>query len=126
MSLKVELEIWSAALDDFDKGEYDNAALHFQKIAETSRIHYNLGIILAIKSDHRNAIWSLRRGLESFRGSLLCPFPVLQDCEIKAHRLIRQSMRDNHTIDYKQLGLDYQLYRFAIGSVIYLQLLIPK
>lgn len=58
MSLKAELETWSAALEayDFTPPDLSLALNHFGRIAETSKIEWNIGIILATLGRHGEAV----------------------------------------------------------------------
>jgi neutrophil factor 2 len=56
MSLKNELLIYSAALEAFDTSNLSIALSHFAKISETSKIQWNMGIILATMGRHNEAI----------------------------------------------------------------------
>lgn len=56
MSLKAELETWAAALKAYDAEDFSSSLDEFTKIAESSKIHWNLGIILATLGDHQKAV----------------------------------------------------------------------
>ena len=56
MSLKNELLIYQAALEAFDTRNLSLALSHFGKISETSKIQWNMGIILATMGRHNEAI----------------------------------------------------------------------
>jgi len=56
MSLKNELLIYQAALEAFDTSNLSLALSHFGKISETSKIQWNMGIILATMGRHSEAI----------------------------------------------------------------------
>lgn len=56
MSLKNELLIYQAALEAFDTSNLSLALTHFGKISETSKIQWNMGIILATMGRHDEAI----------------------------------------------------------------------
>lgn len=56
MSLKSELLIYQAALDAFDDRQYSSALSEFAKIAETSKVQWNMGMILAQMGRHNEAI----------------------------------------------------------------------
>ena len=47
MSLKQELQTWSDALQAYEREDYDASLALFASIAESSRIHFNIGIIYA-------------------------------------------------------------------------------
>lgn len=56
MSLKAELETWANALEAYDGNELNEAMRHFEKISDTSKICWNIGIILATMGRHEEAI----------------------------------------------------------------------
>jgi neutrophil factor 2 len=56
MSLKSELLIYSAALEAFGTSNLSLALSHFAKISETSKIQWNMGIILATMGRRNEAI----------------------------------------------------------------------
>ena len=56
MSLKAELETWAAALKAYDDQDFDQALQCFERIADTSKICWNIGIILATLGRHEEAV----------------------------------------------------------------------
>ena len=56
MSLKAELDTWAAALEAYDADDLDGAMRHFRKIADTSKVCWNIGIILATLGRHEEAV----------------------------------------------------------------------
>lgn len=56
MSLKSELLTYQAALEAYDTRQYSLALDHFGKIAETSKVQWNMGVILASMGRHDEAI----------------------------------------------------------------------
>jgi tetratricopeptide (TPR) repeat protein len=56
MSLKAELETWAAALKAYDDNDPATAIRLFEKIGETSKICWNIGIILATLGRHAEAV----------------------------------------------------------------------
>jgi neutrophil factor 2 len=56
MSLKNELLIYQAALEAFDTRNLSLALSEFEKISETSKIQWNMGIVLATMGRHNEAI----------------------------------------------------------------------
>jgi neutrophil factor 2 len=56
MSLKAELETWATALKAYDGNDYDLAIEHFEQIADTSKVVWNIGIILATLGRHEEAV----------------------------------------------------------------------
>lgn len=64
LSLKEELETWAAALESYDKEEYEKALEQFNAIAESSRIWFNVGIIHATIGQHEEAIRCFRQACD--------------------------------------------------------------
>ena len=56
MSLKSELQTHSAALKAYNSSNYPTALDLFAKIAETSKIQWNMGVILAMMGQHERAV----------------------------------------------------------------------
>jgi hypothetical protein len=56
MSLKSELLIYTAALEAYDTSQYSVALAQFSRIGETSKVQWNMGIILATMGRHGEAI----------------------------------------------------------------------
>lgn len=56
LSLKAELEIWASALRAYESQDLDEAITQFERIADTSKINWNIGIILATLGDHELAL----------------------------------------------------------------------
>lgn len=60
MSLKQEIETWVAALARYDNNEFDDALNEFDKIGDTSKILFNMGVIHATLGEHEKAVGSTR------------------------------------------------------------------
>lgn len=58
---QAEIEIWVKALEAFEKKDYSEAILHFSKIADSSRIMFNVGMVHAAMGDHNAAIAAYRQ-----------------------------------------------------------------
>ncbi|KAG8967536.1 hypothetical protein FRC03_009789 [Tulasnella sp. 419] len=56
MSLKAELEAWAAALKAYDEQDYEKALESFSRIADTSKILTNIGLIYATIGQHELAV----------------------------------------------------------------------
>ena len=56
MSLKAELETWASALTAYETQDLPLAMSQFDKIADTSKINWNIGIILATMGEHEQAV----------------------------------------------------------------------
>lgn len=63
MSLKAELEAWSAALQA-SMTDLPGAIRLFEGIGDTSKIEWNIGILLATLGRHLEAIARFRRATE--------------------------------------------------------------
>ncbi|GAA5980992.1 hypothetical protein JCM10908_003943 [Rhodotorula pacifica] len=132
MSLKHELEVWISALEAFDAREYDSALRQFEKISYYSKVLFNTAVIHATRGQHERAITDFARAIT------LDPFFAVAHFQLGVSAFLLGQMEearksfdralslfhDNHTIDYRQLGLDFQLYscevRFNRGlSMIY-------
>jgi hypothetical protein len=51
-----EIETWVAALGRYDNNEFDDALGEFDKIADTSKILFNMGVIHATLGEHEKAV----------------------------------------------------------------------
>lgn len=56
MSLKQEIETWVTALERYDNNEFDEAVAEFDKIGDTSKILFNMGVIHATLGEHEKAV----------------------------------------------------------------------
>ncbi|WVW84321.1 hypothetical protein I302_106355 [Kwoniella bestiolae CBS 10118] len=118
MSLKAELTTWSEAISSYDSGEYDKSIDEFSKISDTSKICWNIGIILATLGRHGEAVDSFGRAVEldgyfaigyHQRGVSNFMLGNYQDA-LKDFEDALLYLRGNQTINYEQLGLDFRLY----------------
>ena len=64
MSLKQELQTWSDALQAYEREDYDASLALFASIAESSRIHFNIGIIYATLGSLPVVTQSVRQRVE--------------------------------------------------------------
>lgn len=51
-----EIETWVLALGHYDNNEFDNALGDFDKISDTSKILFNMGVIHATLGEHEKAV----------------------------------------------------------------------
>lgn len=51
-----EIEKWVAALDAYDRQEFEESLRHFDQIADTSKILFNCGVIYATLGEHDKAV----------------------------------------------------------------------
>ena len=51
-----EIETWVTALGRYDNNEFDEALKEFDKVADTSKILFNMGVIHATLGEHEKAV----------------------------------------------------------------------
>lgn len=51
-----EIETWVTALGRYDNNEFDEALGEFDKIGDTSKILFNMGVIHATLGEHEKAV----------------------------------------------------------------------
>lgn len=51
-----EIETWVTALARYDNNEFDEALREFEKVADTSKILFNMGVIHATLGEHEKAV----------------------------------------------------------------------
>ena len=56
MSLKAELETWAAALHAYEEEDFEKALDLFSRIADSSKILTNMGLIYATLGEHEIAV----------------------------------------------------------------------
>ncbi|KAK4687459.1 hypothetical protein P7C73_g2653, partial [Tremellales sp. Uapishka_1] len=122
MSLKAELETWAAALKAYDAEDFNAALDEFERIADSSKIHWNIGIILATLGEHEQAVerFYTATGLDqyftvAYQQAGVSNF-MLGKYEA-AHKDFEEAllyMRGNQTVNYEQLGLSFRLYSAEI------------
>ncbi|PVG02938.1 hypothetical protein CPB86DRAFT_779815 [Serendipita vermifera] len=118
MSLRAELETWDAALKAYDAEDFTKALDLFGRIADSSKILTNIGLIYATLGEHELAVEQFigateldqylavayfQCGVSNF---LLGKYNVAFDDFDKALLYLRQ----NQAINYEQLGLQFRLY----------------
>ncbi|KAH6914261.1 NADPH oxidase regulator NoxR [Coprinopsis sp. MPI-PUGE-AT-0042] len=134
MSLKAELETWSAALAAYDDKDYEKALELFSQIADSSKILTNMGLIYATLGEHENAVEHFREATNLDQYLAVAYFQcgvsnfLLQryDLALKDFEEALLHLRSNQTINYEQLGLEFKLYSaevmFNMGlALIYMQ-----
>ncbi|GAA5969191.1 hypothetical protein JCM11641_007503 [Rhodosporidiobolus odoratus] len=118
MSLKQELQTWADALEAFDKQDFGGALSLFERISDTSKIQFNIGIILATLGGHDQAV-SFFDGATALDPFLAVAFfqagvsYFLLGRYAEAKRAFDEAfmyLRGNDIIDYEQLGLKFKLY----------------
>jgi tetratricopeptide (TPR) repeat protein len=63
MALKQELETWTTALAAYDKKDYNGALSHLSRIAASSKVLFNMGVISATTVNHDEAIEFLEQAV---------------------------------------------------------------
>ncbi|CAK7244647.1 MAG: hypothetical protein STHCBS139747_006191 [Sporothrix thermara] len=118
MSLKQEIETWVAALASYDNNEFDEALKEFEKISDTSKILFNMGVIHATLGEHEKAVECYQRAVRLDQYLAVSYFQqgvsnfLLGDFEeaLANFNDTLLYLRGNTMIDYAQLGLLFKLY----------------
>lgn len=118
MSLKAELETQAAALKAYDDQDFEKALQIYETIADTSKIHTNIGLILATLGEHEAAVDSFNAATELDKYLAVAYF----QCGVSNFLLGRFEyalkdfeeallyLRGNNDINYEQLGLKFKLH----------------
>ncbi|KAJ7287300.1 NADPH oxidase regulator NoxR [Mycena rebaudengoi] len=118
MSLKAELETWAAALKAYDEEDFEKALDLFERIADSSKILTNMGLIYATLGEHEAAVERFieATGLDSYLAV------AYFQCGVSNFLLARYELaykdfeeallylRGNQAINYEQLGLKFRLF----------------
>ncbi|KAK4150545.1 hypothetical protein C8A00DRAFT_36850 [Chaetomidium leptoderma] len=118
MSLKQEIETWVEALKSYDNNEFDEALKAFDKISDTSKILFNMGVINATLGQHEQAVECYQRAVKFDQYLAVAYFQqgvsnfLLGDFEeaLANFNDTLLYLRGNTLIDYSQLGLLFKLY----------------
>ncbi|KAG6034072.1 hypothetical protein E4U41_006701 [Claviceps citrina] len=118
MILKDEIETWVAALTRYENHEFDDALAEFEKISDTSKILFNMGVIHATLGEHEQAVECYQRAIRldpylavAFFQQGVSNFLVGDFQEALANfNDTLMHLRGNYMIDYAQLGLMFRLY----------------
>ncbi|KAH0441452.1 tetratricopeptide [Colletotrichum camelliae] len=118
MSLKQEIESWVLALARYDNNEFDEALNDFEKISDTSKILFNMGVIHATLGEHEKAVECYQRAIKLDQYLAVAYFQqgvsnfLLGDFEeaLANFNDTLLYLRGNTMIDYAQLGLLFKLY----------------
>ncbi|RDB24740.1 Neutrophil cytosol factor 2 [Hypsizygus marmoreus] len=118
MSLKAELETWAAALKAYDDEDFEKSLDLFSRIADSSKILTNMGLIYATLGEHEAAV---ERFIEATNLDQYLAVAYFQ-CGVSNFLLTRYELaykdfeeaflylRGNQDINYEQLGLKFRLY----------------
>ena len=118
MSLKAELETWSAALKAYDEEDFEKSLDLFSRIADSSKILTNMGLIYATLGEHEAAV---ERFIEATQLDQYLAVAYFQ-CGVSNFLLARYDLalkdfeeallylRGNQAINYEQLGLKFRLF----------------
>ncbi|KAF8608272.1 hypothetical protein BDV93DRAFT_519319 [Ceratobasidium sp. AG-I] len=118
MSLKLELETWASALKAYDEEDFDKSLEIFGRIAESSKILTNIGLIYATLGEHETAVQHFREAIGLDKYLAVAYF----QCGVSNFLLGRYDeafgdfneallyLRGNQAINYEQLGLKFRLY----------------
>ncbi|KAF9460762.1 NADPH oxidase regulator NoxR [Collybia nuda] len=118
MSLKAELETWAAALKAYDEEDFDKSLDLFSRIADSSKILTNMGLIYATLGEHEAAV---ERFIEATNLDQYLAVAYFQ-CGVSNFLLTRYELafkdfeeaylylRGNQDINYEQLGLKFRLF----------------
>ncbi|KAG9096721.1 hypothetical protein FS749_007882 [Ceratobasidium sp. UAMH 11750] len=118
MSLKLELETWAAALKAYDEEDFDKSLETFGRIAESSKILTNIGLIYATLGEHEAAVQHFREAVSLDKYLAVAYF----QCGVSNFLLGHYDealgdfgeallyLRGNQAINYEQLGLNFRLY----------------
>ncbi|KAJ1723530.1 hypothetical protein LPJ53_002142 [Coemansia erecta] len=118
MALKAELEQWHQAVEAFDEQNYTLSLDIFDSIADSAKIHFNIGLIYGRQGNHKAAIQAYNKALELDKYLVVAYFQrgvakmVTQenDSALSDFNSALKFLRDNNCIDYTQLGLEYKVY----------------
>jgi len=122
MSLKADIETWASALESYEAQDFDEALAKFEKIADCSKILFNIGVINATMGAHEAAVNAYRMATQLDTYLAVAYFQCgvsnfLLGSYEDAHADFDeayQHLRGNLTIDYEQLGLKFRLYSCEI------------
>ncbi|KAF8918162.1 NADPH oxidase regulator NoxR [Mucidula mucida] len=112
MSLKAELETWAAALKAYDEEDFEKSLDLFQRIADSSKILTNMGLIYATLGEHEAAVEKFieATSLDSYLAVAYFQCGVSNflltryDLAFKDFEEALLYLRGNQAINYEQLG----------------------
>ncbi|KAF3906514.1 hypothetical protein ABW20_dc0107184 [Dactylellina cionopaga] len=124
MSLKHEIETWVQALelcepeDEGVEPDFVGALAKFESIGDSAKVLFNVGILQATLGEHEKAVEVYHRSIELDKYLAVAYFQLgvssflLSDFAEAANNFndALLYLRGNHSINYKQLGLEFTLY----------------
>lgn len=118
MSLKAELETWASALKAYDEEDFEKSLEQFSRIADSSKILTNMGLIYATLGEHEAAVeqFIAATGLDQYLAVAYFQCGVSNfllgryDLASKDFEGALLYLRGNQSINYTQLGLAFTLF----------------
>ncbi|KAG8221351.1 NADPH oxidase regulator NoxR [Butyriboletus roseoflavus] len=118
LSLKAELETWAAALKAYDEQDFDMALDLFSRIADSSKILTNMGLIYATIGEHETAIehFVAATNLDAYLAIAYFQCGVSNfllgryDLALLNFEDAYLYLRGNEAINYEQIGLKFKLF----------------
>ncbi|EJD07981.1 uncharacterized protein FOMMEDRAFT_101396 [Fomitiporia mediterranea MF3/22] len=118
MSLKAELETWASALKAYDEEDFEKALDLFSRIADSSKILTNMGLIYATLGEHEAAVeqFNAATGLDQYLAVAYFQCGVSNfllgryDLSLRDFEEALLYLRGNQAINYEQLGLKFKLF----------------
>ncbi|KAI5988058.1 NADPH oxidase regulator NoxR [Pisolithus albus] len=118
LSLKAELEVWAAALTAYDEQDFIKSLELFSRIADSSKILTNMGLIYATIGEHEVAVehFSAATNLDQFLAVAYvdvshCCYPWLMHIlSTGIFSAARSHLRRPPSRNYEQLGLTFKLF----------------
>ncbi|KAG2182779.1 hypothetical protein INT44_005759 [Umbelopsis vinacea] len=118
MVAKFELEQWLRACEAYDREDYDQALKLFIGLADTAKMHFNIGLVLATIDDYPRALAAYSKAIELDQYFAVAYFQrgvsafIIGDMDLActAFDEAYTVMRGNNIINYGQLGLAFHLY----------------
>ncbi|CAO3597429.1 unnamed protein product [Absidia cylindrospora] len=122
MDLKTDLQHWYKACQAFDIKDYAMALDTLLVCFPSSKIYFNIGVIMVALHDHQHALNVFAKAIELDPYFSAAYFQsgvsniMLGDFRqaVKCFDLAYKNLRGNKAINYRQLGLDFTLYACEI------------
>ncbi|KAF9404677.1 hypothetical protein BGZ94_004013 [Podila epigama] len=131
--LKYELDQWNEGVIAFDQGLYEDSLEIFEPIADSAKIHFNIGVVLATLGDFEGASAAYTQATKLDQYLAIAYFQngvanvALEDyaMALNCFNDAYVYLRGNMVIDYTQLGLDFKLFSCQVlfnRALCYLEL----